>query len=434
MTEPVQMKPADRYVEMDRQIAALQKTREELLAPAVAERDAKVAEATAEFAETEKLLAGPLNEEIAALEKAKGELKDAMLASESSRIGDSGVVIFEVELNPRTAWERIVKKNKTPQEIIEANTKYSPTFKAKIAERTPENIELALETPAFSPGGPSLRGPVDLSFLAGKPLVILDTETTGRSARDDRIIEICLQPGHLVRSDAGDWTFSQTGNPCTLRFNPGDRVSSPEALAKHGIQHADLASCPKFEEHAPEISKMLDGAVLVAHNLKGYDFHILHAEMQRAGQKPLANDLLDTLPLTKRTYAGEKSAKLEDLLARTGVNQDDHGKAHSASGDVFALAAALPKLVATAEKCIGQAGAVGLIKPSPLANMADAGRDLGPSLKALDRRVQPAPEQPAPILVQSSPEPVVEDSKKAERPMLHPPRLPRPLPPSAIRR
>lgn len=105
-----------------------------------------------------------------------------------------------------------------------------------------------------------------------RPLVFLDTETTGTNSRSDRIIEIaCVKVHPDGRRE--DWV---------RRFQPGIPIP-PVSTAIHGISDADVASAPRFREAARELAAFLDGCDLAGYNIAGFDLPVLRTEFLRAG-------------------------------------------------------------------------------------------------------------------------------------------------------
>jgi len=115
---------------------------------------------------------------------------------------------------------------------------------------------------------PVLQGLLDLE----RPLVFLDTETTGTNSRSDRIIEIaCVKVHPDGRRE--DWV---------RRFQPGIPIPAV-STAIHGISDADVASAPRFREAARELAAFLDGCDLAGYNIAGFDLPVLRTEFLRAG-------------------------------------------------------------------------------------------------------------------------------------------------------
>ena len=148
--------------------------------------------------------------------------------------------------------------------------------------------------------------------------VLLDLETTGGNATVDRITEIAA-----VRVENG----SEVARWSTL-VNPGVRIP-PFIQSLTGISDAMVASAPPFDEVARHLVELLDGAVLVAHNVR-FDHGFLVNELQRL-ERRLQVKTLCTVRLSRALYPQFKSHGLDALLARHGLQTLAR---HRAMGDV----------------------------------------------------------------------------------------------------
>lgn len=139
--------------------------------------------------------------------------------------------------------------------------------------------------------------------------IVIDTETTGLEAANDRIVEVgCVELLNHI----------PTGRRLQLYINPGRRMSA-EAAAVHGLTDQFLADKPVFAQVAEELLAFLGDAPLVAHNAE-FDFAFLNAELARLGARPIpAHRMVDTLMLARRKHpAGPNS--LDALCSRYGVD------------------------------------------------------------------------------------------------------------------
>ncbi|HEX7760431.1 MAG TPA: DNA polymerase III subunit epsilon [Caulobacteraceae bacterium] len=150
--------------------------------------------------------------------------------------------------------------------------------------------------------------------------IVLDTETTGLSAKDGhRIIEIaCVE----VEEDM------PTGRHFHVYIDP-ERAIDPDAERVHGISSAFLAGKPKFAD--PEIAdaflEFVGEAMLVAHNA-GFDRGFINTELERCGRAPLPEDRwIDTLRLAQKKFPGMYNS-LDALCKRFKISlaaRDKHG-------------------------------------------------------------------------------------------------------------
>lgn len=166
---------------------------------------------------------------------------------------------------------------------------------------------------------------------------VVDVETTGLFAGrwHNRIAEIGVV---LVGRDGtigGEWT--------TL-VNP-ERDLGPQHV--HGIQASDVLSAPTFAEIAPDVAFLLDGRIVVAHNL-GFDARFLRYEFDRLGfSVPVEVELGLCTMVEARRYLRSPSRSLAACCAAAGIRP---GVAHSALDDALAAAELLGHLIRIADR------------------------------------------------------------------------------------
>lgn len=148
--------------------------------------------------------------------------------------------------------------------------------------------------------------------------VLLDLETTGGSPVHDRITEIAA-----VRVENGIEVtrWSTLVNPCVpISFFIQNLT---------GISDAMVADAPVFSEVASRLKEMLDGAVLVAHNVR-FDHGFLFHEFDRAGIA-LHTKTLCTVRLSRLLYPEHRGHGLDAIMQRHGLQTQQR---HRAMGDV----------------------------------------------------------------------------------------------------
>jgi len=162
------------------------------------------------------------------------------------------------------------------------------------------------------------------------PFVIVDTETTGSRAGDDRLIEIGaarMIGGEIVE------TYQQL-------VDPGRHV--PRRITQlTGISTAMVYGQPPVSEVMPGFVEFLGDAVMVAHNLP-FDARFLDVALDESGLPPLQNPTLDTLRLARRLLSSLPSKGLSGLTKHFGI--EVHGR-HRALGDAVATAELLTILI-----------------------------------------------------------------------------------------
>jgi len=141
--------------------------------------------------------------------------------------------------------------------------------------------------------------------LASTPFVIVDLETTGGSALYDRVLEVAA-----IRVENG---VVQDRFECLVE--PGMPIP-PFVTRITGINQRLVSGKPSFETLLPDLRRLLDGAVLVAHNVS-FDGNFLSNAFSKAG---LAWDgeKLCTLRLARRLIPGLHSYRLDSLCAFLG--------------------------------------------------------------------------------------------------------------------
>jgi DNA polymerase III subunit epsilon len=159
------------------------------------------------------------------------------------------------------------------------------------------------------------------------PLLVLDFETTGlHAARGDRVVEVAA----IRREPDGTERVLQS------LVQPGVPIP-PDAQAIHGIRDADLIGAPGYAQIAPALDALLEGAVLVAHNLPFDKGFLLHEHRRHQLPPPPAQPELDTLALGRHAL-GLPRCNLASIAARVGL---PHHGAHRALNDARTTLAVL---------------------------------------------------------------------------------------------
>ena len=151
--------------------------------------------------------------------------------------------------------------------------------------------------------------------------IVLDTETTGISAKDGhRIIEIgCIELENLIPTKK---TFHCYLNP--------ERKVSDEAFKIHGYSDAFLADKKKFSEIVENFLNFIKNKKLIIHNAE-FDLSHLNNELKILGKEEITNDIADTLLLARNKFPGS-SVSLDALCKRFRIDNSKRVK-HSALVD-----------------------------------------------------------------------------------------------------
>ncbi len=152
-------------------------------------------------------------------------------------------------------------------------------------------------------------------------LAVVDLETTGMSALYGRIIEIGIL---RIENGTVTKTYSTLVNP--------DCYIHPTIEQLTGISSRDVAQAPSFASIARDVSKLLAGAVFVAHNAR-FDYGFLKAEFSRTGRE-FSPRCLCTMKLSRRLFPQHRHHDLSSLIERHGLSCPDR---HRALGDAQAV-------------------------------------------------------------------------------------------------
>ena len=163
--------------------------------------------------------------------------------------------------------------------------------------------------------------------------IVFDTETTGFSFGEDRMVEIgCVELVNRV----------ETGRTFHAYFHP-ERTMPPGAFAVHGLSDVFLSDKPLFSATAAALLEFLEDAPLIAHNAS-FDFGFLNGELGRCGQVAVCTTrMIDTLAIAKTRHPGAKLS-LDALCSRYGVDRS-HRVLHGALLDAQLLAQVYVELI-----------------------------------------------------------------------------------------
>ena len=141
--------------------------------------------------------------------------------------------------------------------------------------------------------------------------IILDTETTGLSVKDDhRIIEIaCIETKNLIPTNK---IFYKLLNP--------EREISKDAFKIHGYTNEKLQNEPKFSEIAKDLIKFISGKKLIIHNAP-FDIGFLNHELKKINLNVIdqKENIVDTLELARSKYPGSSNS-LDNLCKKFNID------------------------------------------------------------------------------------------------------------------
>lgn len=158
--------------------------------------------------------------------------------------------------------------------------------------------------------------------ISHRPIVFVDVETTGLSAREGKIIEL-----GMVRVE--DMKITRTYEQL---FDPG--VDVPWVITRvTGITNDDVWGKPQFASQASEIESFLEGAYFAAHNVQ-FDYSFMQEEFKRVGSR-LISDRFCTVRLSKRLNPNERGHSLQKIIERHKYRAD---RRHRALDDAHVIA------------------------------------------------------------------------------------------------
>lgn len=151
---------------------------------------------------------------------------------------------------------------------------------------------------------------------------MVDVETSGTDPDRDRVISIA------ALTLAPDGTVE--GTLSTL-LNPGIANTGPADI--HGITADMLTGKPSFGTIVGQLSQLLRGRTLVAHNA-AFDYAFLAAEAKRANSTLPVATVMCTVALARRLNLPTENVKLASLARFWGVAQ---ARPHDAADDALVL-------------------------------------------------------------------------------------------------
>lgn len=149
---------------------------------------------------------------------------------------------------------------------------------------------------------------------------IVDIETTGGSARLEKITEIAI--------------FIHDGTKIVEEYST---LINPERNIPYfitsltGITNEMVEDAPRFYEVARKIVELTEGKTFVAHNAR-FDYSFLREEFSALGYN-FRRPLLDTVSLSRKLIPGHRSYSLGNLCKELGI--EINGR-HRAAGDALA--------------------------------------------------------------------------------------------------
>ncbi|MDX5419127.1 MAG: 3'-5' exonuclease [Hymenobacteraceae bacterium] len=188
--------------------------------------------------------------------------------------------------------------------------------------------------------------PAGNTLLSEAEFIVFDTETTGLDHRTDKVLSmgaVRIRGLQVLVSDTFEFMVKQEGTP------------SNKSAEVHGILSKQLETGITEREAVERFVDFIGNAILVGQHV-AFDIAMVNQMLKRQGIRGrLRNRSVDTAQLAirlERHYADSLTLKmaeysLDALCERYNLPTDDR---HTASGDAFATALLLLKLLSLAKK------------------------------------------------------------------------------------
>ena len=181
------------------------------------------------------------------------------------------------------------------------------------------------------PGRITRSSPQSTEPLNALSYVVVDTETTGgRAWSGDRITEIAAV---VVRSGEIVEMFETLVNP--------QRPIPPFVTRLTNITWAMVKDAPTFDRVAPDVMRVLEGNVFVAHNMM-FDWRFVSSELSRSTGRQLRGRRLCTVNIARKVLPQLSRRSLDYVSRYYGV--ENHAR-HRAGGDAVATAKCLIRMM-----------------------------------------------------------------------------------------
>ena len=153
---------------------------------------------------------------------------------------------------------------------------------------------------------------------------VFDIETTGLSPKFDEIIELSAIK---ISNDTIIDSFSSLVKP--MRFH-GEGYVNNFITKLTGITNEMLSDAPEPDIILREYLDFLGNDILVGHNCASFDINFLYDLSEKIFSKPLTNNFIDTLMISRRLHPEISHHRLSDLCERYSI---DYSHAHRALSD-----------------------------------------------------------------------------------------------------
>ncbi len=193
---------------------------------------------------------------------------------------------------------QIVKKKRAKNKIEEPKQ-----VEVKAPDVTNKNYSQSKSTDRSKKGKSLISFPVDFT--------VIDIETTGFLPQNDKIIEI----------SALKIKGMKIANEFSTLINPEKKLSKT-IISITGITDDMLSSAPIIDDVIPKFNEFIGDDIIIGHNVS-FDINFLFGEFERILNKPLSNDFVDTLRISRKILPDLEHHKLSDVAEALNVQQKD---------------------------------------------------------------------------------------------------------------
>ncbi len=151
--------------------------------------------------------------------------------------------------------------------------------------------------------------------------VVFDLETTGTSAKKDKIIELSALK---VRGGKVEEEFSTLVDPgCSIPYYASQVNNITDEMVK---------GAPQIEEVLPQFLEFAGDDVFLGHNIGRFDLKFIYRECKNYGLAAAENDYIDTLPISRACLPKLAHHTMSDLAGHFGIST---AGAHRALADCY---------------------------------------------------------------------------------------------------
>ena len=166
-------------------------------------------------------------------------------------------------------------------------------------------------------------------FTIDAPYSLIDFETSGFQPTNSRILEVAV-----IKIDSKGKILDEF----TTLINPEDGNVGRTDI--HQITLSMVKNAPRLSEVVGDLIKILDSSIVVAHNAR-FEENFLESAFREVGMKHPLMPTIDTLWLSRQVLE-LPNFKLATVIDEFGYDFED---AHTALGDVRAMAKILPDML-----------------------------------------------------------------------------------------